>query len=72
MLGYHLIEGMLWVDAFLNTAMLLGGMGLVDQLHTNAGKIFAWIYALYSGIIFLVVAGVLFAPLFIACCIIST
>jgi hypothetical protein len=64
MLGYHFIEGMPWVDAFLNTAMLLGGMGPVNQLHTNAGKIFAGIYALYSGIVFLVVAGVLFAPTF--------
>jgi hypothetical protein len=64
MLGYHITEGMSWVDAFLNTAMLLGGMGPVDQLHTNPGKIFAGIYALYSGIIFLVIAGVLFAPVF--------
>jgi hypothetical protein len=64
MLGYHLIEKMPWVDAFLNTAMLLGGMGPVDQMHTNAGKIFAGIYALYSGIVFLIVAGVLFAPSF--------
>ena len=64
MLGYHLIEGLSWVDAFLNSAMLLGGMGPVDQLHTTAGKIFAGIYALYSGIVFLVIAGVLFAPIF--------
>lgn len=64
MAGYHFIEGLPWVDALLNTAMILGGMGPVDQLHTNAGKIFASFYALYSGIIFLVVAGVLFAPAF--------
>jgi hypothetical protein len=64
MVGYHLIEGMSWVDAFLNSSMLLGGMGPVDQLHTNAGKIFAGVYALYSGIVFLVIAGVLFAPMF--------
>lgn len=64
MLGYHFIENMPWVDAFLNTAMLLGGMGPVDQLHTSAGKVFAGIYALYSGIVFLIIAGVLFAPLF--------
>jgi hypothetical protein len=62
MLGYHFFENMAWIDAFLNTAMILGGMGPVDQLHTSAGKIFAGIYALYSGIVFLVVAGVLFAP----------
>ena len=64
MAGYHFIEGLPWVDALLNTSMILGGMGPVDQLHTNAGKIFASIYALYSGIVFLVVAGVLFAPVF--------
>lgn len=64
MAGYHFIEGLSWVDALLNSAMLLGGMGPVDALHTNAGKIFASIYALYSGIVFLVVAGVLFAPAF--------
>lgn len=64
MLGYRITEGMSWVDAFLNSAMLLGGMGPVNTLQTNAGKIFAGVYALYSGIVFLVVAGVLFAPAF--------
>jgi len=62
MLGYHLFEKLSWIDAFLNASMILGGMGPVDALHSNAGKIFAGIYALYSGIVFLVVAGVLFAP----------
>ncbi len=64
MIGYHITEGLSWIDAFLNSAMLLGGMGPVTTLQTNAGKIFADVYALYSGIVFLVVAGVLFAPLF--------
>jgi len=64
MLGYHFFENLPWLDAFLNSAMILGGMGPVDQLHTAAGKIFAGFYALYSGIVFLVVAGVLFAPAF--------
>lgn len=63
-LGYHYLEGMPWVDALLNSTMLLGGMGPVNPLHTFWGKIFASFYALYSGIVFLVVAGVLFAPLF--------
>ena len=63
-LGYHLLEGLEWVDALVNAAMILGGMGPVDTLHTVAGKVFAALYALYSGLIFLVVAGVLFAPLF--------
>jgi hypothetical protein len=64
MAGYHFLENLSWVDAFLNSAMLLGGMGPVDPLHTVAGKIFAGLYSLYSGIVFLIVAGVLFAPIF--------
>jgi hypothetical protein len=61
-LGYHHFEGLAWIDALVNAAMILGGMGPVNVLHTNAGKIFASCYALFSGIFFLVVAGVLFAP----------
>lgn len=64
MSGYHFFEGLPWIDAMLNSAMLLGGMGPVDTLYTVAGKIFASLYALYSGIVFLLVAGVLFAPAF--------
>lgn len=62
-LGYRWAEGMSWLDAYLNAAMILGGMGPVDPLHTTAGKLFAGAYSLFSGIIFLVVAGLLFAPL---------
>lgn len=61
-LGYRLFEGMEWIDAILNAAMILGGMGPVNPLHTDAGKLFASFYALFSGIIFLVSAGVLLAP----------
>ncbi len=64
MVGYRFLEGLPWLDAFVNAAMLLGGMGPVTELHTPAGKLFAGCYALYSGLIFLVVAGLLFAPLF--------
>lgn len=63
-LGYRIFEGMAFIDCLLNAAMILGGMGPVSVLHTNAGKMFASIYALYSGIVFLVVAGVLVAPAF--------
>jgi hypothetical protein len=63
-LGYHILEGLSWLDALVNASMLLGGMGPVDQLHTPAGKIFASFYALYSGMIFLVIAGLLFVPVF--------
>ena len=62
-LGYRLLEGLPWIDSTLNAAMILGGMGPVDQLHTNAGKIFASFYALFSGIVFLVSVGVLLAPI---------
>jgi hypothetical protein len=61
-LGYHFLEGMLWVNALLNAAMLLGGMGPVNALHTTAGKLFASFYAIYCGVIFLVVASVILAP----------
>lgn len=62
MLGYHAFENLSWLDAFVNAAMLLGGMGPVDTLHTTAGKIFAGIYALYCGFTVLAVAGIVFAP----------
>jgi hypothetical protein len=62
MIGYHYYEDLPWLDAFLNAAMLLGGMGPVDSPHTDAGKLFAGMYALYSGWVFLVAAGVLLAP----------
>lgn len=61
-LGYHILEDQAWVDAILNAAMILGGMGPVGELRTSAGKLFAAAYALYSGVVFLVVVGVLFAP----------
>jgi hypothetical protein len=62
MLGYHVLEGLSWIDAFVNAAMLLGGMGPVTELHTNGGKLFAGLYALYAGLVFLIAAGVIFVP----------
>ena len=59
---YHWVEGLAWPDAFLNAAMLLGGMGPVDPLHTTAGKWLAGLYALLAGVVFLVLAGVMLAP----------
>ena len=59
---YHWVEGLSWADAFLNAAMLLGGMGPVDPLHTTAGKWLAGLYALFAGLVFLVLAGVMLAP----------
>lgn len=60
--GYHLFGGLSWVDSLLNASMILGGMGPVNALAGNGAKIFASIYALFSGMIFLVAAGVLLAP----------
>jgi len=59
---YHWVEGLSWSSAFLNAAMLLGGMGPVDPLHTEAGKWLAGLYALFAGVVFLVVAGVMLTP----------
>ncbi len=62
MYGYHAIEGLSWIDSFLNASMLLGGMGPVDQMHTDAGKLFAGLYAMACGLIFVLVSGVVLAP----------
>ena len=62
-LGYRGFEGLPWIDATVNAAMILGGMGPVNQLHQVAGKLFATFYALFSGLVFLVTVAVLFAPL---------
>lgn len=61
-LGYHWLEGMGWIDALLNASMILGGMGPVDSLKTDSGKVFASAYAIFSGVVFLVSVGVLITP----------
>ncbi len=63
-LGYHLFEQQSLIDSLVNASMLLGGMGPVGDLHTVGGKLFASFYALYAGIVFLVIVGVLFAPVY--------
>jgi hypothetical protein len=62
MLGYHHFEGMPWIDAFANAAMILSGMGPLTTLTTAKGKLFAGFYALFSGLVFVVVMGIVFAP----------
>lgn len=64
MMGYHHFEKMTWVDAYINAAMILSGMGPVDILHTEGGKLFAGTYALFSGVIFLIVIALVLAPIF--------
>jgi hypothetical protein len=63
MFGYHYLEGLAWLDSFLNAAMILGGMGPVNELHSPAAKLFAGIYALFSGLVFIGVAGILILPI---------
>jgi hypothetical protein len=63
-LGYHLFERMPWLDAFVNAAMILSGMGPVGELHTDSGKLFAGFYALYSGFALITTTGIVFAPVF--------
>ena len=61
--GYHGVAGLPWVDALLNAAMILTGMGPVDRMDTSAAKLFAAAYALFSGVAFVTTVAVLFAPL---------
>lgn len=63
MAGYYTFEGLSWVDAFLNAAMLMGGMGQISLLRTDAGKIFAGVYALYCGMVLLIAVGIFAAPI---------
>lgn len=64
MAGYEHYERLPWRDAFLNSAMLLGGMGPVNPPLTPGGKLFAGLYALYAGLVFIVIAALLGAPIF--------
>jgi hypothetical protein len=63
MLGYRFLEGLSWIDAFANAAMLLSGMGPLDPPKMWGGKLFAGLYALYSGLAVILAAGILFAPI---------
>ena len=62
MVGYHHFERLGWRDAFLNATMLLGGEGPIESPSSPGGKIFAGLYALYSGLVFVVVVGVIVTP----------
>jgi len=60
--GYHWFAQQSWIDSFLNACMLLGGMGPVGDIATAGGKLFAGLYALYCGLVFILVSGILLAP----------
>ena len=61
-IGYRYLADLSWVDAFLNASMILGGMGPVSPLKTTAAKLFGGVYALFSGVVFIGIAGVIVAP----------
>lgn len=61
-IGYHALAELGWVDAILNASMILTGMGPVSPLPTDAAKLFASCYALFSGVVFLVACGIVLAP----------
>ena len=61
--GYHWIAGFSWVDSLLNASMILGGMGEIDPLTTSGAKVFASLYALFSGLVFIAVMGIVFSPI---------
>jgi len=62
MAGYEYFEHLAWRDAFINSAMLLGGMGPVNAPQSDGGKMFAGLYALYAGLVFLIVLAIIFTP----------
>jgi len=61
--GYHWIAGFNWVDSLLNASMILGGMGPVNLLTNTGAKVFASLYALFSGLVFIAVMGIVFSPI---------
>ena len=61
-IGFHWLALQEWIDAFLNSSMLLGGMGPIGDIKTTPGKLFASFYALYAGIVFIASSGILLAP----------
>ena len=63
-LGYHFIGGLKWVDALLDASMILSGMGPVSPLTSDAAKVFASMYALFSGVVFISATGILLSPVF--------
>jgi hypothetical protein len=63
-LGYHHFGGVGWIDGFHNSSMILTGMGPVDKMETNAGKLFASFYALYSGLVFLTMVVLVITPVY--------
>ncbi|RUR06177.1 hypothetical protein [Legionella sp. km772] len=62
MCGYHFLEHLSWIDSFLNASMILSGMGPVSEMKTEAGKLFAGCYALFSGLTFIAIVVIILSP----------
>ena len=62
MAGYHYLEDLSWIDAFLNASMILSGMGPIGTIDNDWGKLFASLYALISGVVFITTIGLILAP----------
>lgn len=60
--GYHYTAGLSWIDALHNASMILSGMGLVDSVSNDNGKIFSSAYAIFSGVVFITNIGIILAP----------
>jgi len=63
-LGYHFVARFSWIDSLLDASMILSGMGPVKNLNSDAAKVFASCYALFSGVVFISATGILLAPMF--------
>jgi hypothetical protein len=62
MIGYHRLFLLSWIDSFVNASMILSGMGPLAEPHTTGAKVFAGLYALFSGLAVLAIAGIMLAP----------
>jgi hypothetical protein len=61
--GYHWLAGLDWLDSLLEASMILGGMGPINPLNNSAAKVFASVYALFSGVVFIALMGIVLSPL---------
>src|SRR4051812_29835427 len=61
-MGYHFFESLSWIDSIFNASMILSGMGPANELHTTGGKLFASVYAIFSGVVFIAMMGLLLTP----------
>ena len=62
MAGYHVFEGLAWIDAFVNTAMILSGMGVLAAPVSVEGKLFAGLYAIFCGLVLIAATAIMFTP----------